>query len=66
MRVRLNERGLHHLVGCRVIAQPPVRQPMYAALVPLDERLETLGTPGECAGDERFVLHAAALAREAT
>src|SRR5262249_14099489 len=32
---------------------------MYAALVPLDERLETLGTPGECAGDERFVLHAA-------
>jgi hypothetical protein len=38
---------------------------MYAALVPLDERLETLGTPGECAGDERFVLHAAPLAREA-
>src|SRR5215831_14231976 len=32
---------------------------MYAALVPLDERLETLGTPGECAGDERFVIHAA-------
>src|SRR5262249_37976877 len=32
---------------------------MYATLVPLHERLEAILTPGERAGDERFVVHAA-------
>src|SRR5262249_31113972 len=59
MRVSLHEGGLHDLVGCRVIAQPPVRQPMDAALVPRDECLEAFLAPGERAGDERFVVHAA-------
>ncbi|HJW70947.1 MAG TPA: hypothetical protein VJ829_16470 [Candidatus Binatia bacterium] len=59
MRVSLNEGGLHDLVGTRVIAEPVIHQRMNRPLVTLDERLEAIVTPGDGAGDELRVVHAA-------
>ena len=58
MRVGLQERRLHDLVGCRVITEPAVGERVNGALMAFDERLEALLAAGERAGDERHVLHA--------
>ena len=59
VRVGLNERGLHDLVGYRMVPEPAVHQRVYGALMSLDECLEALRTPGKRAGDELRIVHAA-------